>query len=119
MSHSIEKRKLFRIFIGESDRYKDKPLHIAIIELCRERDIAGATVLRGVAGYGHHNILHTDRVLRLSGDLPLIVEIVDSEENLMKILPLLREMAADGLITMENIEVVKHLTGRDEGSRES
>ena len=103
----IEKRKLLRIFISESDRWKNSPLYLAIIDLCREHEIAGATVLRGIAGYGLHKVIHTDKILRLSGELPLIVEIVDREEKVQEILPLLEERVGEGLITMENIEVLK------------
>ena len=107
IDYIIQRQKLLRIFISESDRWKDKPLYMAIIDLCREREIRGATVLRGVAGYGLHKVLHTGSLLRLSGDLPLVVEIVDSEDKIKALLPSLEEAVGDGLVTMETIEVVR------------
>ena len=103
----IENQKLVRIFISESGKWKKEPLYMAVINLCRERGIKGATAIRGVAGYGLHNKLHTGRVLRLSGDLPLVVEIVDSEEKIEAILPVIDDMLDGGLITIENIQVFR------------
>jgi PII-like signaling protein len=102
----IEKRKLLRLFTSESDRWDGKPLYLAIIELCRDRDISGVTVLRGVAGYGIHKKVHTDKILTLSGDLPLLVEIILYEEQVTEIVTATQEMFDGGLITMEDIEVV-------------
>lgn len=101
-----EKQKMLRVFINESDKSGEFPLYVAIIDLCREKGISGATVLRGIAGYGLHKVVHTDRLLRLSSDLPLVVEVVDSEENLSCLIPLIRDIAGEVLITMEDIEVV-------------
>ena len=102
----IETRKLLRLFTSESDRYDGRPIYLAIIELCRERGISGATVIRGLAGYGLHKTLHRDKILALSGDLPLIVEIVLREEEVDGIVPSVHEMLSGGLITMEDIEVI-------------
>ena len=101
----LEKQKIVRVFISESGRWKGIPLFRAIIELCRNKGIKGATVIKGIEGYGLHNKLHTGSILRLSGDLPLIVEIVDSKENVENILPDVDKMMTGGLITMEDIEV--------------
>jgi len=108
MSEIIRKKhKIVRVFITESDRCKGQPLYLAIIDLCRENEVKGATVLRGVAGYGLHNVLHLDKVLRLAGDLPLIVEIVDTEEKVLRLIPLIEDLLKGGLITMEDIDVIE------------
>lgn len=96
---------LVRIYIGESDTWRGKPLYQAIVERMRELHIAGATVLRGIEGFGAHAHLHTTRLLRLSEDLPILIEIVDAEERLRAVLPELDEMVDDGLITLERVEV--------------
>lgn len=101
----LEKQKIVRVFISESSRWKGAPLFRAIIELCRNKGIKGATVIRGIEGYGLHNKLHTGSLLRLSGDLPLIVEIVDLKANVETILPDIDNMMEGGLITMEEIDV--------------
>ena len=105
-NYKTEKRKLLRLFTSESDRWKGKPLYLAIIELCRERGVSGVTVLRGVAGYGIHKKVHTDKILTLSGDLPLIIEIVLCEGQVAEIVTAIEEMLDGGLITMEDIEAV-------------
>jgi PII-like signaling protein len=99
-------RTLMRIFIGESDRYHGKPLYEALLERFRGKGLAGATVLRGVAGFGAASKLHTDKVLRLSVDLPLIIEVVESAEVIQTILPDLGEMIGGGLITLEKANVI-------------
>ena len=96
---------LVRIYIGESDNWHGRPLYQAIVEFLRERHIAGATVLRGIEGFGAKSHLHTTRILRLSEDLPVLIEIVDEESRLRAILPELDAMVADGLITLERVEV--------------
>ena len=106
MDYKLVKKKLLRVFITESDRHGGKPLYYAIIDLCREKGLSGATVIRGVAGYGLHKVVHTDKILRLSGDLPLIVEVVGDEEKMALIIPLLGEMVSEGLVAMEDIDVV-------------
>ncbi len=103
------KAKLVRVYIGESDKWHGKPLYEAIVRLCREKGIAGATVIRGVLGYGANSRIHSAKLLELSSDLPLIVEIVDIEERLLPIMPELEAMVNDGLITVENVEVIKYI----------
>lgn len=105
-NYKIEMRKLLRLFTSESDRWDGKPLYLAIIELCRGRGVGGATVIRGVAGYGIHKKVHTDKILTMSGNLPLIVEIILCEDEVAEIVAAAQEMLDGGLITMEDIEVV-------------
>ena len=97
---------LVRIFVGESDRWEGVPLAEAIVQRARERGLAGATVLRGVEGFGAHNLIHTARVLRLSEDLPMVIEIVDQKEKVQAFLPDLDEMVAEGLVTLEPVQVI-------------
>lgn len=107
MSHRFKgERTLMRIFIGESDKYHGKPLYEALLERLRRKGLAGATVLRGVAGFGASSVVHTDKVLRLSLDLPLIIEVVETEEAIQAILPDLDEMIGGGLITLERARVI-------------
>jgi PII-like signaling protein len=101
-------RTLMRIHIGESDKYMGKPLHRAIVELLRERQLAGATVLRGIAGFGASARIRTDRIEVLSLDLPIIIECVDTENNIASILPQLDEMIGGGLITLERAKVIMY-----------
>jgi uncharacterized protein len=103
-----EDGSLLRIFIGESDRYDHHPLYEAIVLKAREQGLAGATVLRGVMGFGKHSILHTAKILRLSEDLPMVIEIVDSAEKVENFLPMLDEMIKDGLVTLEPIRVLQY-----------
>lgn len=102
---------LLRIFVGESDRHGHRPLYEAIVLKAREEGLAGATVLRGVMGFGRHSILHTAKILRLSEDLPMVVEIVDNLEKIEQFLPLLNEMISDGLVTLERVRVIHYGTG--------
>jgi PII-like signaling protein len=107
MPHRFKgERTLMRIFIGESDKYHGKPLYEALLERLRVKGLAGATVLRGVAGFGASSVVHTDKVLRLSLDLPLIIEIVETEEAIQAILPDLDAMIGGGLITLERARVI-------------
>ena len=107
MSHRFKgERTLMRIFIGESDKYQGKPLYEALLERLRRKGLAGATVLRGVAGFGASSVVHTDKVLRLSLDLPLIIEVVETEEAIQAMLPDLDEMIGGGLITLERARVI-------------
>ena len=99
---------LLRIFIGESDRWEHKPLYEAIVLKAREMHLAGATVLRGPMGFGKSSRLHTAKILRLSMDLPLVIEIVDSEEMIQSFLPVLDEMMGGGLLTMEKVKVIDY-----------
>jgi uncharacterized protein len=106
---------LLRIFFGEEDRFEGNPLYEAIVLKVREMHVAGATVLRGPMGFGHSSRLHTAKVLRLSFDLPIIVEIVDTEAKINEFLPTLDRMMASGLITLEKVQVLQYGT---EGLRE-
>ncbi|MBN9583350.1 MAG: DUF190 domain-containing protein [Afipia sp.] len=99
---------LLRIFIGESDRFDGVALHEAIVLKAREMHLAGATVLRGPMGYGLSSRLHTAKILRLSEDLPLVIEIVDSEDNINRFLPELETMMSSGLVTLEKVQVLKY-----------
>jgi uncharacterized protein len=99
---------LLRIFIGESDRWHHRPLYEAIVLKAREMHLAGATVLRGPMGFGKSSRLHTAKILRLSMDLPLVIEIVDSEEKIQSFLPVLDEMMGGGLLTMEKVNVIEY-----------
>lgn len=100
--------KLLKIFLGGSDTYEGKPMYKAIVELCHDYKIAGATVQRCIYGYGRSAVIHSSRTLALSDNLPIVIDIVDSEESINKILPAVREMLDGGLITMENIEVLEY-----------
>jgi PII-like signaling protein len=99
---------LLRMFIGESDRWKHQPLYEAIVLKARELHLAGATVLRGPMGFGKSSRLHTAKILRLSLDLPLVIEIVDSEEKIQAFLPVLDEMMGGGLVTLEKVKVIDY-----------
>jgi PII-like signaling protein len=101
-------RMLMRIHIGSQDKYQGKPLYQAIVELLRQRHYAGATVFRGVMGFGANSRIHTDRFLELSVDLPLVVECVETEENIEAILPVLDDMIGGGLITLERAKVIMY-----------
>lgn len=103
-----EDAKLLRIFIGENDRWEGKPLFEAIVQKARKDGLAGATVLKGFEGFGAHSRIHTAKILRLSEDLPIVIEIVDSEEKIEAFLPELDEMVKEGLITMEKVRVIKY-----------
>jgi hypothetical protein len=103
-----EEGMLLRIFIGESDSHKGKPLYEQIVMKARELNLAGATVTRGVMGFGADSRMHTAKILRLSEDLPMIIEIVDTEEKLNLLLPFLDETVEEGLITLEKVRVVKY-----------
>jgi uncharacterized protein len=102
---------LLRIFIGESDRWNHQPLYEAIVLKAREMHLAGATVLRGPMGYGKSSRLHTAKILRLSTDLPLVIEIVDSEEKIQSFLPVLNPMMGGGLVTLEKVRVIEYRAG--------
>jgi uncharacterized protein len=104
--------KLLRIFVGESDRWHGKPLYQAIVERVREEGLADATVLRGIEGFGADSRLHTARILRLSEDLPVVIEIVDSAEQIDRVLPVLDEMVGEGMVTLERVEVIAYRGSR-------
>jgi len=99
---------LLRVFLGENDRHEGRPLHEAIVLKARELHLAGATVLRGSIGYGKSSRLHTTKILRLSEDLPLVIEIVDSEERIDAFLPVLDGMIRGGLVTLEKVRVIRY-----------
>lgn len=99
---------LLRIFFGEDDRFEHQPLYEAIVQKAREMHLAGATVLRGPMGFGHSSWLHTAKILRLSFDLPVVVEIVDTETKINEFLPVLDKMMASGLITLEKVQVLQY-----------
>lgn len=99
---------LLRIFVGESDRFQHKPLYEAIVLKAREMHLAGATVLRGPMGFGKSSRMHTAKILRLSMDLPMVIEIVDSEDKINAFLPALEEMMSGGMITLERIQVIQY-----------
>jgi PII-like signaling protein len=103
---------LLRIFIGEDDKTDGRPLYEAIVLKARELQLAGATILRGPMGFGHSSRLHTAKILRLSEDLPIIVEIVDSEEKINAFLPHLEEMMSSGLVTLEKVQVLQYGTSK-------
>lgn len=107
---------LLRIFIGESDHWQGKPLHTAIVQAARERGLAGATVLRGIEGFGAKSVIHTTHLLDLSTDLPIVVEIVDREDLVMDFLDTVKAMVQDGLVTLERVQVVFYRDRREEPS---
>lgn len=103
-----EQGYLLRIFIGEQDRFDGKPLYEALVLKAREHGLAGATVIRGDMGYGRSSVLHTSKILRLSEDLPMVVEIVDSLVKIEKFLPVVDEMMGDGMVTLEKVQVISY-----------
>ncbi|MGH7550890.1 MAG: DUF190 domain-containing protein [Gemmatimonadota bacterium] len=107
--------KLVRIFIGESDQWEGRPLYEAIVHRVREAGGAGVTVLRGIEGFGAHSRIHTARILRLSQDLPIVIEIVDSAESIDSLLPQIDPMIEEGLITIERVHVLKYEAGGKRG----
>ena len=109
MTKFIGEKVLMRIFIGESDKIGHRPLYEVLVELLRKEGFAGATVIRGIAGFGAHSVYHTDKILRLSIDLPIIVEVVDSQGKLDAIMPMIDQMMSNGgMITMEKATVIKY-----------
>jgi uncharacterized protein len=107
-----EEGYLLRIFVGEGDKHGHVPLYEAVVLKAREAGLAGATVLRGLMGFGRHSIMHTAKILRLSEDLPMVIEIVDSLEKIEAFLPILDTMVAEGLVTLERVRVIQY---RSEG----
>ena len=103
-----EESVLLRIFIGESDTYKGTPLYEAIVLKARELNMAGATVTRGILGFGAHSRLHSAKILSISDDLPVVVEIVDKSERIDALIPFLDETVEEGLVTMEKVKVIKY-----------
>ena len=113
--HLPQDAMLLRVFIGESDRWHHQPLYEAIVLKARELHLAGATVLRGPMGFGKSSRLHTAKILRLSMDLPIVIEIIDSEEKLTAFLPMLDEMMKGGLVTLEKVKVIDYRASPSEG----
>jgi PII-like signaling protein len=103
--------KLLRIFIGESDRLGAQPLYTAIVERARSEGLSGATVFKGIEGFGGHSVVHAARVFDLSTDLPVLVEIVDTEDKVRAFIPILDDLVAEGLITLETVEVIRYKSG--------
>jgi uncharacterized protein len=99
---------LLRVFIGESDQYHGKPLYEQIVLKARELNLAGATVLRGIMGFGADSRIHTAKLLELSVDLPMVIEVVDTEENINKLIPFIDEHVTEGLVTLEKMRVIKY-----------
>jgi PII-like signaling protein len=108
MTKFVGENVLMRIFIGEGDKVDGLPLHEALLELLKKEGFHGATVLRGVAGFGAHSVYHTEKILRLSRDLPIIVEVVDTQENVDRVMPRLDEMISGGMITFEKVKVMRY-----------
>ena len=106
---------LMRIFIGEGDKHGRQPLYRALVELLRREKLAGATVLRGVLGFGAKSHLHTAHLLRLSQDLPMVIEVVETQENIDRVLPQIDGMVGEGLITMEKVRVLRYAPAGREG----
>ena len=106
--------QLLRIFVGEADRWEGKPLYEAIVEVARRQGLAGATVWKGFMGFGAHSRMHTAKILRLSEDLPIVIEIVDAAEKIRAFLPTLDRMVAEGLVTLERAEVLLYRAPRGE-----
>jgi PII-like signaling protein len=102
---------LLRILVGESDKHGHVPLYEAIVLKARESGLAGATVIRGVMGFGRHSVVHTAKILRLSEDMPMVIEIVDSLEKIETFLPTLDSMVPEGLVTMEKVRVIHYRSG--------
>ena len=113
MGHRVleGEQTLLRVFLGESDLWHGKPLHLALIERLRKEGAAGFSVLRGSAGFGARSVVHTTHILRLSEDLPIVLELVDTPEHVERLLPILDEMVGEGLVTMEKVRVVKYAPG--------
>ncbi len=113
MAHPKE-GKLLRIFIGENDKHEGLPLYEWIVKKARERGLTGATVLRGLEGFGAHSQLHTAKIVRLSSDLPIVVEIVDTDENIESFLPVVDDAVKEGLATVERVEIRFYRTRKSE-----
>ncbi len=111
--------KRLAIYIGESDRYEGKPLYQAIVRTLKREGLAGVTVLRGLEGFGAHSRIHSTQLLRLSSDLPIVIVVVDSEKYINKALPVLDNMVQEGLMTLEDVEVIKYRPRNHEPEREN
>src|SRR5436190_17778321 len=110
-----EEASLLRIYLGESDKHGHIPLYEAIVLKARESGLAGATVVRGVMGFGRHSVMHTAKILRLSEDLPMVIEIVDAKQKIDAFLPVLDTMVLEGLVTLETVRVVQYGAPNSDG----
>jgi PII-like signaling protein len=108
MTRFSGEKVLMRIFLGESDKIGHRPFHEVLVEFFKKEGFAGATVLRGVAGFGAHSVFHTDKLLRLSHDLPIIIEVVESQEKIDAVMPRIDEMMTGGMITLEKVTVIRY-----------
>ncbi len=108
MPGSAGEKTLMRIFISEADRHKGKPLYEVLVEMFRKQGFAGATVLKGVAGFGANSVIHTDKLLCLSTELPLVIEVIDNEEKIQQIIPQFDELMQGGMITLEKARVIRY-----------
>ena len=106
--------KLLRIFVGERDRWKGQPLYTAIVEQLRKAGLAGATVFKGIEGYGAHSVVHAARVIDLSSDLPVLIEVVEAEDKVRAFLPTIDAMVGEGLVTLETVEIIHYRAGQAE-----
>jgi uncharacterized protein len=114
---SSDKAKMLRIYFGEDDKWKDRPLYEAIVQKCRELDLAGATVFRGIEGYGASTLIRRVHTLSFSHDAPVMVTVIDSEQKIQKLLPFLDKMVDEGLIAISDVEVIKYV--HQNGARSS
>jgi PII-like signaling protein len=108
MRNFVGENLLMRIFIAEGDRYEHRPLYEALVEMLRKEGFAGATVLRGVCGFGAHSVYHSQKLLDLSADLPMIIEAIESEEKVNAVMPRIDAMMSGGMITMEKVRVIRY-----------
>jgi len=108
MTKLVGENLLMRIFIAEGDRYEHRPLYEALVEMLRKEGFAGATVLRGVSGFGAHSVYHSQKLLDLSADLPMIIEAVETEEKINKVMPRIDAMMSGGMITLEKVRVIRY-----------
>jgi hypothetical protein len=108
MSKFIGEKVLMRIFVGETKRHGTRPLYEALVELFRQEGFAGATVLKGVAGFGAHRVYHTQKLIDLSADLPMVIEVVESREKIDAVMPRVDAMMASGMITLEPVTVIRY-----------
>jgi hypothetical protein len=109
--------KMLRLHFGEDDKWEGRPLYEAIVEKCRQLDIAGATVFRGIEGYGASALIRRSHALRFSADSPILVQVIDTEEQIQKLLPVLDSMVSEGLIAMSDVEVIKYTHQKDEPAK--
>ena len=103
--------KLLRIFVGEKDRWRSQPLYVAIVEALRRQGFGGATVIKGIEGFGAHSVVHAARVVDFSSDLPVLIEVVESDEKIRAFLPTIDEMVKEGLVTLESVEIIHYRAG--------